>query len=378
MPIFESGIKKHQEQQRQKLEQQEGPSGPNLREILADPHQSKLVGALLEKKGKDDLGKKLAAGENLTKEEIKQLADYQTEIASVLTETEKIKEIVDNDTIEQISLNSPELRQLSRVVGTEGLRQVIVSQMGLLAIQDKARFKQVTTALQNLKAKREDIKKKDEDLAAICRKYGISEKELEEALATDDDNKRKEKINEILSSRGDTIKSIIRGELGRPEGFLGLLYSRKQRQETEKRFEELTSNLNQKANIDKAAMEVDQLLKKVGSALAVGINKNKEVRHGLVKVLAGQKEKSQENEMNFKEAATPIGTEEEILKEWEEFKRDEGILRRWSNLKTSEQNRYRTKFKDSLIAKKRKGKGGFWDKVFAALAGEYFKNLKLI
>jgi hypothetical protein len=386
MGIFEKKIKARQEERLGQIKESEG-QGPVLSEILADSQQSKLLGAILERQNEGRLAEKLAGGENLEEDDLKKLAEYQSELAQVFEKVEKSKELINPALIEQITLYSADLRKISRLVGAQGIEELVKDQLAFLAVNNKVRFEIIVERLEKVQSRKQSIDEADKKISDFCSRYQIPEVELEEVLKEPNLNKRNDMIERnILAPRANAIQSIMKSEQGVAGWWTQHFGGADKRAkiakiESRETFDELVDELKEINEIDKLTKELVDFLKSVGRALAIGINKDQTVRGALVNLMRdkekkGLEELEEEREMSFTEAAGGVDLGK-VLEEWEEFKRQQGISKKqWQGFTDSEKNSRRKNFHKDFLVKKKKGEG-LWDKVFAVLTGEYLKGVIL-
>ena len=118
MKIFAQAKKEEQNKER---EDQETLPEYTLKSILNNKERSDLLAGEIEKNGDTDLVNRLV-NKQLTETDLGKLGDYREQFVEKLKQVEKIKESISPEVLEDITDNSPELKEIANLVGSGGLK----------------------------------------------------------------------------------------------------------------------------------------------------------------------------------------------------------------------------------------------------------------
>ena len=355
---FEDFRASQKEEQNKEREDQETPPEYTLKSILNNKERSDLLAGEIEKNGDTDLVNRLV-NKQLTETDLGKLGDYREQFVEKLKQVEKIKESISPEVLEDITDNSPELKEIANLVGSGGVKNILFKNFESLAFKDTSHFDQINKAVEKVAKHKETIEKKEEHIKELSKKYNVSEDKLYEALKIKDDNERREAIKAVVKDKMGFWKKMAFGAT-----FV-----------TANRIEAL----DQREQLDKLSDDLDKRLKGVGSFLAMTINENDEVRQALQAEVLEEKETSKEDIISFKEGRDAWRvfeekTQKDIENDFKDFILKEKKIKNYDTFSDPQKdlltNEFFNKKKQKLVGKK-----GFWASLFGNLFEVKKKNI---
>ena len=349
---FEDFRSSQKEEQAKGKEDQEILPEHTLKGILSNNERSNLLAEEIKRRGDDDLNERLL-NKQLTEDDLEKLGNYREGFVEKLKQVENIKENISPEVLKEIADNSPELGEIAKLVGAEGVKNILFKNLESLAFNDPSHFDKINKTVEKVIKHNETIKDKEESIKELAKKYNVSEDKLYEALKIKDDNERQKAIKVVVKEKMGFWKKIAFGAT-----FV-----------TANRIEAL----DQREQLDKLSQDLDARLKGVGNFLAMTINENDEIRQALQAEMMGEKEKGKESFISFKEGRDDWRSfEEKTQADMENEFRDFVLKER--KMKNSAYNKIDDADKESIIneffeKKKQKlaGKKGFWATLFGSL-----------
>jgi hypothetical protein len=286
--------------ERQKAEQyKQKPEAvpPSVAEILANPTYSELLNLALEKQGKDDLRRKILTRETLAEQDFEDLESYRQLIKEATEYSREIIQRLTPETIKIIAGASPEFNNLVAQIGINKVTEFLEAYLARLYVIDKTKFDDLADKIKAIKEAEQKLQDIDNSLREACRKYGISESELAQVYAQ--------------GGRYEDIQTLVYKRLNLLQRIWNIL---KGGEYAQRRINEL----NKVTDIEKEINTLHENLAEVGKMIADVVFGTQEGRTFLTKALYGQIEKLGGG-ISFKEA---VYSEEDLEREWEEYKRE--------------------------------------------------------
>lgn len=347
---FEDFRSNQKEEQNKGNEDKEILPEHTLKGILSNNERSNLLAEEIEKSGNHELVERLV-NKQLTEDDIEKLGDYRGEFVERLKQVENIRENISPEVLKDIADNSPELKEIANLVGVDGVKNILFKNFESLAFKDPSRFDRINKAVEKVVKHNETIKKREEHIKELTKKYNVSEDKLYEALKIKDDGERRQAIKAVVKDRMGFWKKMAFGAT-----FV-----------TANRIEAL----DQREELNKLSKDLDARLKGVGSLLAMTISENDEVRQALQEEVMGEREKGKESLVNFKEGRDDLKsfetkTQTDIENEFKDFILKEKKMKNYPALGDSAKESAINEFFDKNKQKLR-GKKGFWANFFSSL-----------
>lgn len=347
---FEDFRSSQKEEQNKGNEDQEILPEHTLKGILSNKERSNLLAGEIEKDGNLELVDRLV-NKQLTEDDIEKLGDYREQFVEKLKQVEKIKENISPEVLKDIADNSPELKEIVGLVGVDGVKSVLFKNFESLAFNDPSRFDQINKAVEKVAKHNETIKKREEHITELAKKYNVSEDKLYEALKIKDDNERQQAIHAVVKDRMGFWKKIFFGETSFIAGRI--------------------ESLDQREQLSKLSKDLDARLKNVGSVLGMTISENDEVRQALQAEVLEEREKAKEASVSFKEGrddwkSFEAKTQTDIENEFKDFILKEKKMKNYDTLNDGEKDLAINEFFEKK-KQKMQGKKGFWATLFGAL-----------
>lgn len=347
---FEDFRSSQKEEQNKGNEDQEILPEHTLKGILSNNEKSNLLAEEIKKSGDNELVDRLV-NKQLTEDDIENLGDYREKFVERLKQVENVRENISPEVLKDIADNSPELKEIASLVGIDGVKNILFKNFESLAFKDPSRFDQINKAVEKAAKHNETIKKKEEHIKELSKKYNISEDKLYEALKIKDDNERRQAIKEVVKDRMGFWKKMAFGATS----------------VTANRIEAL----DQREQLNKLSKDLDARLKGVGGFLAMTISENDEVRQALQEEIMGEKGKEKESSVNFKEGrddwkSFEAKTQIDIENEFKDFVQKEKKMKNYNSLNDDKKESTISEFFEKK-KQKLSGKKGFWATLFSNL-----------
>jgi hypothetical protein len=313
------------------------PTGPTLKEILANRENSRLFGELLSEREETELAGNLLRGD-LEIGDLRDLEGFRNEFVEILEQSKNLRESLTPENLREMIAHSSNLQEIYNLVGPKGIQEIMSRQLVSLAIRNPEEFKGLREILGRLDEERKNIKVRDKEIKDLCKKYNVSEKELAKALRIEEEDERIKEIKRVVGKR---------------MGIWRIFKWRKVVQKARK--------LDTREEIETMLENLNRTRAEFGEVLAATISGNEEVKRELISVIKSESpERMRERAFSFKEIAR------EMLPE-EDFEKD--ILDEWERYKTSKDIRVvsdgdREDFIDQFQKEKMKNKTGFWSDIF--------------
>ncbi|PIR83766.1 hypothetical protein COU18_03790 [Candidatus Kaiserbacteria bacterium CG10_big_fil_rev_8_21_14_0_10_51_14] len=354
------------EKEAEKIElKKEGPEavGPTVKTILADTKLSARFGDYLEAEGeagmdpgKEGLAIKLKNGK-LDPGDLKKLEVYREDFLFGMSKVDSIIPRLDKASIEEIAKKSPELQEILKVVGVEGVSFALKNQMHEFAMKNQSKFQEISAAFETLDAyKSGEFEKLDKKIAEKCKKAGIDVETFARIMQKDTGRVKEleKEVGSIYKSSKDIIKKWSKGKV------FGSHKSAK---------EWALSLSREKKQMDEALATVREDTKKIGELLSLTVDTDPTMREVLTRELVGDKRIKEPKSFSFKEMKN-LGTEADREKaaktHWEEYKKSPEYQ---EDLKVGP-DAPKTKFKDGEMKRfKEAHGGGFWMRLMEIFFG---------
>ena len=294
---FRRGIERKKAEE---YEQKPEAVPPSVAEILANPAYSELLNLALEKETdpqKKSLRDKILRRETLEEQDFQNLESYRQLIKEATEYSREITQRLTPETIKIIAGASPEFNNLVAQIGINNVKNFLEAYLARLYVIDKTKFDDLAGKIKAIKDAEQELQNIDNSLREACRKYGISESELAQVYAQ---GGRYEDIQTLVYKRLNLLQriwNVLRGG-----------------EYAERRINEL----NKVTDIESKIKELHERLAEVGKMIADAVFGTQEGRTFLTKALYGQIEKLGGG-ISFKEA---VYSEEDLEREWEEYKRE--------------------------------------------------------
>lgn len=364
--VIEKRRGEHEKKKVEAYEQSPEAVPPTTQEILNNPHLSELLNLILErdknntqqnvKEAAERLQTKLlklTSGEKveLTQDDFNIIDSYRQEIKNVEDKTKEVLDLLTPERIKIIAGSSKEFRTLVGQIGIENTKKFLEVYLSRLMIMDNIGFCELENKLKAIEKAEKDLEIINNQLKDLAKQYNIPERELEEALAIEDQQKAKDALGEVIKRNLSTLGKI-RNWLGE-KGWIG----------GRKFVEERLRELNKISEIDAQLLEIDTRLKEIGNMIANAVFTTEKGRNWLTEALV-QTKIPKPSEMSFVEAGGLL-REDELRRGFEKFLEQELTEdekgREWDSLAAERKNELKSKYLDKIRGGR---KGGIIDVLF--------------
>ncbi|MBU1178308.1 hypothetical protein KJ903_03745 [Patescibacteria group bacterium] len=310
-------------------------------EMISD-HSAEL-GAYLRKRNWDDLAEKLLDPNAVLDDAEKgALEDARKEVERVVIETEKLKGMLDEKMLARIAQANPEFQKILNRASSDRVREAVVSQLSVLAIEDGPKFKQIASSLEQVSQRREGFKEKDQQLEELCDRYGIEFSDIDKALEIENDRERESEIKRIIQEqRGFWRKHLVD-------------YSSRE-------YRMRIKSLDQRADIQRELGALSGDFAMLGRAIRNSLGSD-EAQRAQTAAIRGQDIEANaiEKSASFSEAGTMIASDDDINTAWEKHKKG---IPDYAAKSDADKKAITDSFIDSYDREKTKGKHGMWARI---------------
>ncbi|MBI3442599.1 MAG: hypothetical protein HY007_02435 [Candidatus Sungbacteria bacterium] len=351
-------IDSYRQMQKEERREQEGAKDPTLQldAILADEHRSDLFYHMLE--GDDeskDLRDRLVR-KNLNEGDQAKLEQKREAFAEKINSTKELLGTLTGKQLEEMAglqgLRGQEnhMKNFVNGIGVERTRALIEKHIETIAVKSPDRLKEIQGQLKQVKDFREGdfFKKRDAQVEAIYKKYGVDDQEMKEIFQMQDSGQRVEALRNLVHERMSGFGKVV-------DWFSHRSYDR------------TSILLKQRTVMEGVIKELDERLQELGKVLNMSIDEHPEARKTFVTELHGQKENQEEASISFADASHIFSgvNEDAVNDDWREAQK--------TNPKITKAD-----FAKTYLKKKREKASGKWSSLFtgtmleAALKGYGF------
>lgn len=380
--IIEGRRRKREKKKVEAYEQSPEAVPPTTQEILNNPHLSELLNLILERDKNDtqnlqDIREaaerlqtkllELTSGEKveLTKDDFEIIDSYRQEIKNIEDKTKEVLDLLTPERIKIIAGSSQDFRRLVGQIGIENTKKFLEVYLSRLMIVDKKGFSELENKLKAIESAEEKLEKINNQLKDLAKKYNIHEKELEEALAIENEDEAKGALKEVIKRNLSTL-GRIRNWLSKGK-FVEERLEKLTKMELTSQPSQISQTIEIIKYIDEQLEEIDIQLQEIGNMIANAVFATEKGRGWLAETLAAQKEISKPSEMSFVEAGRLL-REDELRRGFEIFLGEElsEAEKRggWDSLGSKRKNELKRKYLDKIREGRR---GGIIDILFKML-----------
>jgi hypothetical protein len=301
--IKEAKAKQSAERATEGNEKKEEIKGPDLATILRDKNQASLYTEYLQQEAQEGrvprkLVDKIVSGETFSKEDNEALAETRRGYLEIKHRADRLAETLDEATMQELIESSPDFKKMGEIYGAQNLAMAIKRHLPKIAFTERVRFAQLDRVGQLIAATRDELRKEEEDITKLRKKYG--------GLTTGE------------------FKALMQGEELSTENAkeyktLGFWDKRFKRASTIKR--EVQALANAKADKIYRFMETNQKdLKDMGAFLEATLTENDGLNSTLVDMFQGERlESNAETGFAITELRSVTLTQSELDKAKKEF-----------------------------------------------------------
>jgi len=347
MPFIENWLKNKKEAAQRTVgapvspEAREKQEGPTVKEILADKAQAELFGEYLEEEGAKGIAKKILEGK-LSAKDLETLAEQRKGFLAVTERAKRFSEKLDASAMQELVERSPDLQKLATVSGKEDMRSALLERMPSIAIRDRARFDSLDSAMAAVGRSKDILLADNKNIEAFCKKYKVSDKDLEAAFN---------------SSNPNAVKELALSHIG----FIRGIFMK------EENLQKELAMIDRKEVINQRIATLDRDMGNLGSAMKTMLSTNPEVRAALTASLRGNEQKEADPRGFANTVDTMKKVEKiklgEVKNLWEQYRSGREHLDGYS------EEEARQEFSEQYAAEQmgNRKRPGFWAKIAAAL-----------
>src|SRR3989344_1389901 len=336
------------------------PKGHTLAEVLNDKTNSHLLGTLLEKDGKEDLGRRVAT-RKLEKDDIELLEEYRIKYSEKVIESEKIENLLNEETVIEIARRNEDFAKIVNILGPKKAIRAIRSQLREICFTDGDRFSSIAEPIVEYDSyKNGEYKKTSDRVEKFCKDNNISVKGYLEALAIEDGEEKEKALKKLAREKQKGWKEVW--------NIISMKAARN-----------LKGMKNAEDEMESSMAELDRYKESVGDMLFTSVSGNDDMRDAFARELLSENPPPAEPKPGFEGARkeTPDALNEgDFNKAWETFKDEEAY---GATINEYEQDALKEQFMEQqkeAYRKKMPENKGFWHSVFATMFEEKINSKK--
>lgn len=131
------------------------PEGPSIKEIRADRQKSGFFANLLEQNNQADLAKKIFFEGELTSDDFSTMERYRAEFAEKLERSERVKEMITSELVEEIGVLHPDFQNILKAAGSSDISRLLGNYLESLIFRDQTAFDTIYDSVESLGKKQE-------------------------------------------------------------------------------------------------------------------------------------------------------------------------------------------------------------------------------
>ncbi|MEA3273254.1 MAG: hypothetical protein U9Q72_01510 [Patescibacteria group bacterium] len=335
----------------------------SAKSILDDPEREDIKLAVMERRGQEDLSKKLVNKQTPDKSDFEDLTEIANEIKRVEQEVKQMESFFgDGKLFNEIATVDKDFGQWQTLIGSENMESFYNKEYFIkLCLDDEASFKNIKKKVERYNKTREKIEEADQGLEVranqLADKFRIPQDELKNIFNMGDDAGRKTALKDLIK---ENIKPLMFKGEKRTQ-----VYDQLQRVlvDGDKFIKDLRSSNGVLGGQEKKGLK----------GVATSLLKDEEWKEASEKrageVFTGESPEKKEKTMSFPAASRMVKEEgrKKIQEDWTNFQKEnamgatgrsqEEIAAHWSQLTDEELKRKQDRFLKGV--KKSQG-GGYW------------------